>query len=119
MYKHTALTVNFRFECPNPYLANSKKYSISVTMAERNGAILYLEERFLREAIKAGVKKPEEKTKKFRSKMELLREQTATFSRPSLVDKQYLIQNQSPVCWYVSQITVISARCVRDHADPR
>ena len=74
---------------------------MSVTMSERNGSILFLEEKFLREAIKAGVKNPEEKTKKFRTKMEVLKQQTETFSRPSLVDSQYLIQNQSPVCWYV------------------
>merc|ERR1711981_976910 len=27
------------------------------------------------------------------------KKETETFNRPSLVDKQYLIQNQSPVCW--------------------
>ena len=74
---------------------------LAVIMATRNGSILYLEERFLREAIAAGVKKPEEKTKKFRIKMEQLKKQTEEFNRPSLVDKQYLIQNQSPVCWYI------------------
>ena len=72
--------------------------------SERNGAILYLEEKFLRAAIKAGVKKPEEKTQKFRAKMELLKKQTKSFNRPSLVDRQYMIQNQTPVCWYVSQL---------------
>merc|ERR1712224_605124 len=70
------------------------------------------EERFLQEAIKAGVKNAEDKTKKFRAKMELLKAQSETFSRPSLVDKHYLIQNQTPVCWrrYNNFLTCLNSK---------